>query len=131
VRLNYDHRGPNRLPPRWFQILNPVWLASDAERNHNWTWRKWFLRNPFCNLFMVVIGIAHKPRTCAWTVSPWTYADRGWNLGYVQADNSWIKMPFISYRGRRFECSIGWKTSGGFTAAARRANSPNAEDTTI
>ena len=127
--LCYDHRGPNRLPPTWRQILNPIWLMSDTERNMAWPWWRWFLRNPFCNFYQVVIGIAHKPRMCAWLRSPWTFAEKGWNLGYIQADGSWLKLPFISHRGTCVEWCAGWMTAGGFAMTIRRANSPNATET--
>lgn len=128
----HDHRQPNRSPATWCQILNPIWWASDAEREKAWPiWCPsvlrglvWFTRNPFCNFFSVIIGIAHRSRTIVVSNGVgWTYV-RGWNHGYIQADESNLRLPFVSYRNDYFEMMLGWKTSGGFAAFPfRRANS--------
>ena len=126
-----DRRQQNRDPATFIQAINPLWWASDAERNPKWPWWRWFLRNPFCNFAMVVIGIADSERDCHYSVSPWTYAEKGWNYGYSKPTNRFprIPFPFLSYRGRWVEFNLGWKTSGGFSLAVRRANSPNATET--
>ena len=125
-----DRRAPNRLPATWLQILNPIWWASDAERNPKWSWIEWFCRNPFCNFTMTIIGIADHERDCHYAVSGWTYAERGFNYGWSKPTSfPRLPFPFISYRGLVIETMIGWKTSGGFSMAFRRANSPNAEET--
>lgn len=123
-----DHRTANRLPATILQAVNPFWLMSDVERNHNWPWWRWFLRNPFCNFHAVVIGVADCGRTVYWSRSPWTFADSGINYGYTIIDGGFLPLPFVSYRGHGIECAIGWKTSGFFGYALRRANSPNATD---
>ena len=126
----HDRRAPNRKPATWLQIVNPIWWASDAERNHNWTWCRWFKRNPFCNFTMTIIGIAYQERVCHYSRSPWTYEVSGWNYGYsVPTNFPRLPHPFFSYRGTIIECALGWKTSGGFTATIRRSNSPNATET--
>lgn len=126
--------GPIRKPAKWSQIINPLWLMSDDERNKNYTWFgirpigwfRWFLRNPCTNLFTVVLGISHRTRMVYFVKGEgWTYVD-GLNYGYSVAAESALKLPFISYRGKRFECMAGWKTSGGVDIQFRRANSPNA-----
>lgn len=126
--MNYDHRGPNRAPATFFQAVNPFWWMSDVERNRNWPWWQWFLRNPFCNFHAVIIGVADCSRTVYWSKSPWSFAERGWNYGYTIIDGGWIPLPFVSWRGRWVEVAIGWKTSGFFGYALRRANSPNATE---
>lgn len=124
-----DRRSPNRRCPTLLQAVNPIWWLSDAERNHNWSWIRWFLRNPACNFTMTIIGIADCFRDCHYAKSPWTYANKGWNWGYSQPVGSLTVYPFISHRGKSWEWNIGWKTSGGFSLAFRRAHSPNAEET--
>lgn len=126
-----DHRTPNRHPATLLQAINPLWWASDAERNMKWSWIKWFCRNPFCNFTMTIIGIADSERDCHYAVSGWTYATTGWNYGWSTPTSRFprIPFPFISHRGRWIEWAIGWKTSGGFTIQLRRSNSPNAEET--
>ncbi len=97
-------------------------------RNKNWSWFRWFLRNPFSNFHNTVIGVAHKDRDVCWSRSPWTFVpDGGWNYGLTFA--RWYPpLPFISYRCKRFEAMIGWKTSGAFGYALRLAYSPNAPE---
>jgi hypothetical protein len=127
--MNSDHRGPNRAPATFLQAINPVWWLGDVERNPNWSRWQWFLRNPLCNFHAVIIGVADCFRTVYWSKSPWSFApDGGWNYGYTIIDGGCIPLPFISWRGKRIECMIGWKTSGFFGYALRRANSPNATE---
>lgn len=153
-----DHRAPNRKPATLHQKINIFWLASDEERNPQWPqitglnwllalpgprWLLWFLRNPFCNLASVVIGICHRDRTvCYARGSGWTFVD-GLNYGYSRADGSKIKLPFVSYRGlfgfrvpfspwrfRGFEVKLGWETNGALsTGTLRMANAENAGKT--
>ena len=121
-----DRHGPNRRAPTWAQVLNPFWLASDDERNRAWPWLLWFCINPFCNLLSVVLGISHRTRTiCVAKGDGWTYTP-GWNWGWSMAEESRLRLPFISYRGRWFECMIGWKTSGALGTSFRKANARNA-----
>ena len=124
-----DCRSPTRRTPTFLQRINPIWWLGDAERNPNWSRWKWFKRNPCCNFCMVIIGIAHKERDCHYSRSPWTYEESGVNYGWSKPTDGWLPRGFISYRGTKIECAIGWKTSGGFTAAFRRAHSPNATET--
>jgi len=127
--MRSDRRTPNRVSPTILQALNPLWWADDAERNPRWPRWRWFLRNPCCNFLSVIIGVADCHRTVYYSRSPWTFAETGCNYGYTLIDGGCIRLPFVSYRGKRVEAGIGWKTSGGFGIALRRANSPNAEPT--
>jgi len=121
---------PLRPAPTLRQRINPIWWLGDVERNPNWSRWSWFKRNPCANFTMTIIGIAHKERDCYYSRSPWTYEVSGFNWGYsIPTGFPQIPFPFISYRGKRIEFALGWKTSGGFTMSVRRANSPNAEET--
>lgn len=145
-----DRRQPNRIAPKWRQVLDPIWHLSDDQREMAWPlaptawwlcwwrgllmvpgvrWLCWFIRNPACNFFSVIIGIAHRSRTVYVAKGDgWTYTN-GLNYGWIKADESNLKLPFFSYRGKYIELMLGWKTSGGFAAFPfRRANSkgPNA-----
>lgn len=126
--MHADLRPPNRMPPTLAQRINPLWWAGDAERPSGWTWWQHFLRNPFANFTMTVIGCAHRERAVVYSASPWTYADDGWNSGWVIPSGG-MPRPFMSWRGRRWEWCIGWKTNGGATIQFRRANSPNQTET--
>lgn len=122
-----DYRAPLRRPATFLQFINPVWWASDVERNMNWSWWEWFKRNSFANFKKVIIGRAHRYRTCYYTNSALTYAPEGWNYGWVLS--KWcIPLPFLSHRGLKKEWVIGCMTSGTVTAEWRTANSPNATE---
>lgn len=141
----YDHREPNRKPATVVQRLNPLWWMSDEERNPAWPqirglnwllwlpglrWVCWFTRNPFCNLASVILGIAHCSRMVAYAKGDgWTFAEQGWNYGWVRADGSSWRLWFISYRGRWIECKIGWETNGALAIlpTLRKAHSKNAD----
>ena len=126
--MKNDYRTPNRKPATFLQRINPLWWASDTEQDMTWPWWRWFIRNPFANFFAVVVGVAHCYRTVYYTKSPWSYAeDGGCNICITLVNGSWFPRPFISFRGKKWERSIGWKTSGCFALGDwRRANSPNA-----
>lgn len=137
-----------RFSATWRQLRSPIWLLSDDLRDPAWPlaptawwlcwwrvlllipgvrWACWLTRNPACNFFSVVIGIAHRTRTVyVKNGDGHTFTD-GWNKGWIKADESALLLPFRAYRGRfllwQIECMIGWKTSGGFGASFRRANS--------
>lgn len=127
--MYHDRRAPNRPAPTWRQVLNPIWLASDIERNMAFWWINWFRINPFCNLMSVVLGISHRSRTVYVSAGDgWTYVD-GWNRGWIKADESGLVLPFRSYRGRflwwHIECMAGWHTSGRLGLTFRTANAQN------
>lgn len=127
-----SQRAPmyGRTAPTIWQIANPIWLAGDACRPSRWGWWAHFMRNPFYNLKAVVLGVSHLPRVVVATHSAWTLAESGWNAGWTIA-HGWrgmLPLPFVSYRGTRWEWVIGWKTSGGLATTLRRANSANQEE---
>jgi hypothetical protein len=120
-----DHRAPNRRSATYLQAINPLWWAGDVERPVKWSWWQHFKRNPFANFSKVIIGCAHKDRLVIYTDSPWTYAEDGWNHGWIIPEGAWFARPFWAFRGQKWERCIGWKTSGTFSIDWRRANSPN------
>jgi hypothetical protein len=110
-------------------VLNPVWLASDEHRNLTWPWFLWFLINPCANLLSVVLGVSHRTRTVTWARGEgWTYTD-GWNWGWTVTLESKLRLPFVSYRGRYVEWSVGWKTSGAVGLTFRKARAKNTAPT--
>ena len=108
--------------------MNPVWLASDQERNHNWSWWQWFVRNPFANFTAVIIGVAHRKRWWVSTMAGENFPLRGFGMGWVIADGCWLPRPWVCYRGTVLELGIGWKSHGGFGVNRRTANAPNATE---
>jgi hypothetical protein len=122
-----DSFQPDVLPPpKWYQIINPIWLASDQERNPNWSWWQTFKRNWFANFKDTVIGVAHHKRYFVNTMNGENFPPKGFGFGWVIADGCWLPRPWICYRGSRWEFGFGWKSHGGFGAPFRPANTPNA-----
>ena len=118
---------PDTLPAaKWWQAINPYWLASDQERNMAWPWWAWFKRNMFANFTAVIIGVAHRPRVWVSTMGGENFPARGIGFGWVIADGCWLPRPWICYRGTALELGIGWKSHGGFGINRRTANTPNA-----
>ncbi len=113
-------------PPRGLQWVNPLWWASDQERNVSWTWWQWFKRNFFANLFSVVIGLCHYKRWWISTMGGENFPPRGWGFGWVIADSHLVPRPWVCWRGKNHEAGIGWKSHGGFGINFRRANATNA-----
>ena len=122
--MQYDARAPSRLPPTFAQRINPLWWALDVMKPANASTVGWFIRNPFANLFNVILGLAHCYREVNWKNGDgWTFATKGWNYGYSRAIPGVMWLPFVSYRGRYVELAIGWMTSGTLTLGhMRRAN---------
>jgi len=118
--MQSDLRAPNRPAPTLAQRLNPLWWMLDTEKPTNWSTLAWFVRNPFCNFFSVIVGISHKTRLVhVARGTGWTFVG-GINYGYSTAIDGWLPRPFVSYRGCGIECCIGWMTSGGYAPGTFR-----------
>ena len=116
----------------WYKKINPLWWVGNAldpvdKLNPDGTpkhptigagkplWiRKilWAIRNPLSNFMKYVIGFEDRPEI----VNPgkmWPIDGQKWN----------IVMPFIAYRGKKYEWYIGWRAGRSFGAAFRGSNS--------
>ena len=102
---NRDHPQP----PVDYMPASPTW------------WRKvcyWF-RNPAHDFCFYTIGVKGKPFTVIgenrpgvdWFMGGWTW--------HVLAYKRW-RLPYLNYRGRRWEFYWGWRSSGAFGFKLRR-----------
>ena len=111
--------------------MNPKWWIENSDDPLPWWWkpdepievrrRTWSLRNPLHNFTNYVIGVKdrHTHRIGINAHSIWN--DKGpINLTVTQA-GPLIYLPMISYRGSGIEGYLGWRTSGSFGGALRRA----------
>lgn len=116
----------------WYKKINPVWWFGNAEDPVNGTkadgtpkhtnfhpnkplWiRKllWGIRNPLNNLFFFVIGLEDQPEIVN-SGKMWPKDGQKWN----------IILPFICYRGKKWELYLGWRNGTKLGAAFRKANS--------
>lgn len=99
------------IPPRWYRQSADVWFRTFA----------WYLRNSHHNLQWHVIGIHGLPftRTGDHPTQIWN-PDGGWNFAVIRYGR--LFLPFVSYRGEKVEWYIGWRESGAFGRALRKAH---------
>jgi hypothetical protein len=119
-------------PYPWYKKINPFWwfgnyndpvngLDADGTPKHGsfhsskplWI-RKilWGIRNPLSNFMKFVIGFQDRPEIVNMG-KQWPADGQKWN----------ITMPFISYRGKKYEFYLGWRKGLTVGAAFRGANS--------
>jgi len=100
-------------PVFWFGNLDdpepPEWYRRDDPARTG----KWYRRNVLHNFTFYVIGIAdrefeHTGRFPGQIFHP----KRGWNWTVCRA--GWLRLPLISYKGRRVVFYIGWRERGNF-----------------
>lgn len=118
-------RQPDCLPAAtWLEAVNPLWLASDVERDPAVPWLAWFKQNWFANAKNVIFGVAHRPRWWISNMGGANFPDGGWGWAWCVADG-FIPLPWLAWRGAHHEFGAGWKSHGGFGVNWRRANSTN------
>ncbi len=147
MKWSSDFKPEVLQAPKGLQWINLVWLASDQERNPNWSWLETFKRNWFANFKSVVIGVAAYPRQWVSTMDGQNWPVRGFGFAYVHADGHLLPRPWICRRGlavkfkllrvcgfpvlvypvlAQMEIGAGWKSHGGFGINYRSAGTPNA-----
>jgi hypothetical protein len=102
--------------------LDPIWwLGNSDDKQPPRTYMPgkcgrrvaWFFRNPLHNFTFYVIGMSDKTFS---RVGPFPTETRnpfgGWNWALSRCGP--IGMPFVDYKGRRFEFYFGWRTDGNF-----------------
>lgn len=101
-------------------VDGPEWFLPGRGK---WERRiRWWLRNPFHNLFWHVIGIEGKPfkRYGRHPRHVWN-PHGGWNWAVIHY--RWLRLPFVSWRGKRIEFYMGWRERGALGFAIRPARS--------
>jgi hypothetical protein len=123
----------NEKPYPWYKKINPLWwfgnandpvdrVNADGSPAHPkiapgkplW-WRKvvWAFRNPLHNFCFFVIGLSDR-RYLINDGEIWPNEGQKWN----------IRLPFISYRGKKWEWYIGWRNGRNFGLNFTKANTP-------
>ena len=109
---------------------NPAWWAKNLEDPKPPDWYlpkgklrkfRWFLRNPFHNFDYYVIGVADKTMVRSGK-HPQDVGNPngGWN--YAVTKYKRLRLPFLSFQGRKIEGYIGWGTGGNFGIALRKSH---------
>ena len=100
-------------PVFWFGNLDdpqpPEWYArDDAARG-----RKWHRRNGLHNFTFYVIGIADREFEQTGRFPGTVFHPHGgWN--WTVCRYRWLRLPFISYKGRHVVFYVGWRERGNF-----------------
>jgi hypothetical protein len=97
----------------WYRPGQPQWLRRLA----------WELRNPFQNLRAYVLGVQDRNYTVIGRHPVLTVQrddlhppNRGWQWCVIKLGV--LRLPFVSYSGRRSVLQLGWQPSGFFGAKA-------------
>lgn len=118
--------------------MNPIWWGKNSDSPLPDWWRpddpyeerkrSWYLRNPMHNFTHYVIGVSdrdfHRKGIAASEV--WN-PDGGLNLTMTHS-GPLIHLPFVSHKGRFLEGYVGWRNSGNFGMALRKAQHPEEEE---
>lgn len=134
-----------REPQPWRKKINPIWWFLNDEEPMAGPeylaglpdWLRvagWYLRNPLQNFGKYVLGCYDRNYTVvgtapvmwitAWNDLPgWTFEDgrRGWKFSVIKV--GWLRLPFVSYVGKKFMFYIGWAWWGFFGAKFNILNS--------
>lgn len=94
----------------------------------------WYLRNPLQNFGKYVMGVHDRNYTVygtapvmwitAWNDLPdWTFENgrRGWKFSMIHI--GWLRLPFVSYVGKKVMWYFGWAWWGFFGAKWNKLNS--------
>ncbi len=110
----------------WYKKINPLWWFgnandpvtdpdNDAFCPGKPTWiRKllWALRNPLHNFFAFVVGLDDQKAIVNFG-NQWPRPGQKWN----------VILPFLCYKGTKWEWYIGWRNGTNLGAAFRRVSS--------
>ena len=109
-------------PIRTAQKWNPAWSLANADDPEPPAWyrpdspnrrRLWQTRNPMHNFTHYVIGVTDKDTTRTGKYPSEVFAPGGgWNWAYTR--HGWLRLPFVSYAGKRSRFYLGWRESGNF-----------------
>jgi hypothetical protein len=108
--------------PHWHQKINPAWWFKNSADPLPPDWYRpgkrtrkmtWYVRNPFHNFDYYVIGVAdHKTVRCGRYPENNMNPNGGWNFAATAYKR--LRLPFVSYEGRRIRFYLGWRESGDF-----------------
>ena len=109
-------------PPGGTQKWNPVWWLGNADDPVPPDWYRpgqgmrgalWQLRNPLHNFTFYVIGMHDKDFVRRGKAPGAVFhPGGGWNWAVIE--KGWMRLPFVSYEGRRIRCYALWREKGNF-----------------
>jgi hypothetical protein len=104
------------------QKWNPVWWLGNADtteppddyrpgqKNRR---TLWYWRNPLHNFTFYVIGVADRDFARYGKEPDGVFArEGGWNWAVIRL--GWIRLPFVSYKGKHVRFYMLWRESGNF-----------------
>ena len=120
--------GRRRKPA--YRKLNPIWCFGDEDEEQlpDWYrpfWRRrlywYYFRNPLQNFRAYVLGVNDRnyevigrPPVMTVQRNDLRPDERGWQWSVIKL--SALRLPFISYSGKKVVWYIGWQPSGFFGA---------------
>lgn len=96
--------------------LNPVWwFMNDDETSTDFVFK--YIRNPLSNFCDYVIGVCDRNYTVRGTdpveLTAWNDVGQlGWKWSVISL--GWLRLPFVSYSGKRVLWYVGWQYGGNF-----------------
>ena len=109
-------------PPGGTHKWNPAWWFGNADDRVPPKWYRpgqklrsalWQLRNPLHNFTFYVIGVADQDFVRYGHEPGKVFArDGGWNWAVIE--KGWLRLPFISYEGKRLRLYALWRERGNF-----------------
>jgi hypothetical protein len=109
-------------PPEGTQKWNPVWWIGNADDRVPPEWYRpgekgrgtlWQLRNPLHNFTFYVIGVADEDFIRYGREPEAVFARAGgWNWAVIE--KGWLRLPFVSYEGKRLRFYALWRERGNF-----------------
>jgi hypothetical protein len=116
-------------PPGGTQKWNPIWWLGNADDPRPPDWYRpgsqarsllWQLRNPLHNFTFYVIGVADEDFLRYGSEPGDVFSkDGGWNWAIIQ--RGWLRLPFVSYQGKRVQFYALWRERGNFGLKLNRA----------
>lgn len=121
----------SKYPLSWKKKINPLWWFGNyndpvdrvnqdgspahgtfyPDKPHWFRAMMWGLRNPLHNFMFFVIGLSDRKHLIN-DGQIWPAKGQKWN----------IRLPFISYRGKKWEWYIGWRNGSTFGVNFTKAN---------
>jgi hypothetical protein len=129
-------RHTAKPPQGGTQKWNPIWWFGNADDPQPPDWYRpgsrgratlWQLRNPLHNFTFYVIGVADEDFLRYGSEPGDVFSrDGGWNWAVIQ--RGWLRLPFVSYQGRRVQFYALWRERGNFGLKLNRAPRRPPED---
>lgn len=113
---------PAQPPQGGTQKWNPVWWLGNADDPVPPSWYRpgqglrgplWQLRNPLHNFTFYVIGV-HDKDFVRLGEEPGAVFRRGGGWNWAVIERGFLRLPFVSYEGKRMRFYALWREKGNF-----------------